>query len=73
MVDRVTAYEDALRNIAAGAIAARRQPHSITALQTFLADVEHHLNTLIVLGVVPPNSGRPITSSADRVHRPELE
>lgn len=62
--DRVAAYEDALRGIAAAAIAARRTPYRLTALQTMLCDVEHHLSSLIVLGAVPPNTGRPVTSSA---------
>lgn len=29
-----------------------------------LADVEHHLSTLIVLGFVPGDTGRPVTTSA---------
>lgn len=61
---RLTAYEDALRGIAAAAIAARRTPYRLDALQTMLADVEHHLSSLIVLGFVPPNSNRPVTTSA---------
>lgn len=61
---RVEAYEDALRGIAAAAIAARRTPHRLDALQTMLVDVEHHLSSLIVLGAVPPNTDRPVTSSA---------
>lgn len=61
---RVTAYEDALRGIAAAAVIARRTPYNRQALQTMLADVEHHLSSLIVLGYVPPNTNRPVTSSA---------
>lgn len=60
---RVTAYEDALRGIAAATVAARRTPHRLDALQTMLVDVEHHLSSLIALGYVPPQ-GRPVTSSA---------
>lgn len=61
---RVTAYEDALRGIAAATIAARRTPHRLDALQTMLCDVEHHLSSLIALGYVPPNTDRTVTSSA---------
>lgn len=61
---RVRAYEDSLRGIAAAAVIARRTPYSMQALQTMLADVEHHLSTLIVLGYVPGDTGRPVTASA---------
>lgn len=61
--NRVTAYEDALRGIAAAAVIARRTPYDRGALQTMLADVEHHLSSLIAHGFVPPQ-GRPVTSSA---------
>lgn len=61
---RVTAYEDALRGIAAAAVVARRTPRDLQSLQTMLCDVEHHLSTLIVLGHVSPASNRPVTSSA---------
>jgi hypothetical protein len=60
---RVTAYEDSLRGIAAAAVIARRTPYNMQALQTMLADVEHHLNSLIVLGYVPGDTGRPVTTS----------
>jgi hypothetical protein len=70
---RVTAYEDALRGIALAAGAARRTPYSLSALQTMLADVEHHLSTLIVTGYVPANTGRPVTTSADLTNRPAIE
>lgn len=60
---RMTAYEDALRGIAAAAVIARRTPHDLGALQTMLADTEHHLSSLIALGFIPPQ-GRPVTSSA---------
>ena len=65
---RVAAYEDALRGIAAAAVACRARVRGFTvppdAAQTLLADVEHHLSSLIALDAVPPPSGRPVTSSA---------
>ena len=57
------AQADALRGIAAAAILARRRSGNLIALQSFLADVEHHLNSLIVLGAVPVDTGRPATVS----------
>lgn len=54
MTDRTERYEDALRNIAAATVRARRTPHSLQALQQMLCDVEHHLTSLIVLDAVPP-------------------
>ena len=50
---RVAAYEDALRGIAGAVVVARRTPYDQVALQTLLADVEHHLTSLIVRGAVP--------------------
>lgn len=61
---RLSAYADALRGVAAAAVIARRTPYNMHALQTMLNDVEHHLSTLIVLGFVPGDTGRPVTSSA---------
>lgn len=65
---RVQAYEDALRGIAAAAVAARARVRGIRlpedAGATLLADVEHHLSSLIVLGYVPNGAGRPVTTSA---------
>jgi hypothetical protein len=52
---RVTAYEDALRQIAWATVTARRHPHDLSTLQTFLCDTEHYLATLIALGYVPPS------------------
>lgn len=54
---------DALRGIAAAAVLARQRVGSLLALQSFLADVEHHLSTLIVLDAIPTDTGRPITVS----------
>ena len=56
--NRVTAYEDALRGIAAAAVIARRTPYDRGALQTMLTDVEHHLSSLIALGFVPTGPSR---------------
>lgn len=61
--ERLQRYEDALRGIAAAAILARRRSGNLLALQSFLADVEHHLTSLIVLGAVPADTGRPTTVS----------
>lgn len=69
---RQVAYEDALRGIALATVTARRTPHNLAALQTMLTDVEHHLSSLIALGYVPRDSGRPVTSSAHPDDRPAL-
>lgn len=74
---RTQAYEDALRGIAYAAGMARRRVRGFRlpedAAQTLLADVEHHLSSLIVLGFVPGDTGRPVTSSAPLGDRRALE
>lgn len=55
---RVEAYEDALRTIAAATITARRQTTRMGTLypgagEALLVDVEHALSSLVVLGAVP--------------------
>jgi hypothetical protein len=61
--EQVQAYEDALRNIAAAVVAAGRQRYDLVTLQSMLADIEHQLSSLIVLGFVPPESDRVIVTS----------
>lgn len=69
-MDRVQAYEDALRGIALAAVTCRARVSGFhipaDAAQTFLADVEHHLSSLIVHGTVP---GPPAPPSLDRILR----
>lgn len=66
--ERLAAYEDALRGIAAAAVACRARVRGfvipLDAAGTLLADVEHHLSSRVALGAVPSPGGRPVTSSA---------